>query len=288
MRADGTVTWRELLEETAGVVGARNEARWLCEEASGYFGSEFHEVLDEAATKRSVAHLDAMVARVRTGEPLQYVLGHWSFRELDLMVDPRVLIPRPETELIVDLAKKAMSADAHGAIAVDLGTGSGAIGLALAMELPRGSAEIWITDSSRDALEVASANLAGLGVRGNNVHVALGDWYEALPNAIRGRVALIVSNPPYIAADDSEVEIIVSDYEPHGALFAGSTGLEDLTVIINGSREWLSPNGALVVEIGHRQGSEAKRLATEAGFEDVTIQRDLAGKDRFLTARLKG
>ena len=203
MRADGTVTWRELLEETAAVVGARNEARWLCEEASGYFGSEFHEVLDEAATKRSVAHLDAMVARVRSGEPLQYVLGHWSFRELDLMVDPRVLIPRPETELIVDLAKKAMSADAHGAIAVDLGTGSGAIGLALAMELPRGSAEIWITDSSRDALEVASANLAGLGVRGNNVHVALGDWYEALPNAIRGRVALIVSNPPYIAAGDS-------------------------------------------------------------------------------------
>ena len=95
MGADGTVTWRELLEETAAVVGARNEARWLCEEASGYFGSEFHEVLDEAATKRSVAHLDAMVARVRTGEPLQYVLGHWSFRELDLMVDPRVLIPRP-------------------------------------------------------------------------------------------------------------------------------------------------------------------------------------------------
>jgi len=288
MRADGTVTWRELLEETAAVVGARNEARWLCEEASGYFGSEFHEVLDQAVTKRSVAHLDAMVARVRTGEPLQYVLGHWSFRELDLMVDPRVLIPRPETELIVDLAKKAMSADAHGAIAVDLGTGSGAIGLALAMELPRGSAEIWITDSSCDALEVASANLAGLGVRGNNVHVALGDWYEALPHVIRGRVALIVSNPPYIAAGDSEVEKIVSDYEPHGALFAGSTGLEDLTVIINGSREWLSPNGALVVEIGHRQGSEAKRLATEAGFVDVTIHQDLAGKDRFLTARLKG
>jgi release factor glutamine methyltransferase len=288
MRADGTVTWRELLEETAAVVGARNEARWLCEEASGYFGSEFHEVLDQAVTKRSVAHLDAMVARVRTGEPLQYVLGHWSFRELDLMVDPRVLIPRPETELIVDLAKKAMSADAHGAIAVDLGTGSGAIGLALAMELPRGSAEIWITDSSRDALEVASANLAGLGVRGNNVHVALGDWYEALPHVIRGRVALIVSNPPYIAAGDSEVEKIVSDYEPHGALFAGSTGLEDLTVIINGSREWLSPNGALVVEIGHRQGSEAKRLATEAGFADVTIHQDLTGKDRFLTARLRG
>lgn len=288
MGAEGTVTWRELLDETAAVVGARNEARWLCEEASGYFGSEFHEVLDEAATKRSVAHLDAMVARVRAGEPLQYVLGHWSFRGLDLMVDPRVLIPRPETELIVDLAKKAISSVAHGAIAVDLGTGSGAIGLALAMELPRGSAEIWITDSSSDALEVASANLAGTGVRGNNVHVALGDWYGALPHMIRGRVALIVSNPPYIAAGDSEVEQIVSDYEPHGALFAGSTGLEDLTVIINGSRDWLSSNGALVVEIGHRQGSDAKRLATEAGFEDVTIHQDLAGKDRFLTARLKG
>lgn len=288
MGAEGTVTWRELLDETAAVVGARNEARWLCEEASGYFGSEFHEVLDEAATKRSVAHLDAMVARVRAGEPLQYVLGHWSFRGLDLMVDPRVLIPRPETELIVDLAKKAISSEAHGAIAVDLGTGSGAIGLALAMELPRGSAEIWITDSSSDALEVASANLAGTGVRGNNVHVALGDWYEALPHMIRGRVALIVSNPPYIAAGDSEVEQKVSDYEPHGALFAGSTGLEDLTVIINGSRDWLSSNGALVVEIGHRQGTDAKRLATEAGFEDVTIHQDLAGKDRFLTARLKG
>jgi len=288
MRADGTVTWRELLEETAAVVGARNEARWLCEEASGYFGSEFHEVLDVAATKRSVVHLDAMVARVRTGEPLQYVLGHWSFRELDLMVDPRVLIPRPETELIVDLAKTAITSAASGVIAVDLGTGSGAIGLALAMELPRGSAEIWITDSSRDALEVASANLAGLGVRGNNVHVALGDWYAALPQTIRGRVALIVSNPPYIAADDSEVEQIVIDYEPHSALFAGATGLEDLAVIINGSRDWLRPNGALVVEIGHRQGVEANRLATKAGFADVTIHQDLTGKDRFLTARLRG
>lgn len=288
MRADGTVTWRELLEATAAVVGARNEARWLCEEASGYFGSEFHEVLDVAATKRSVVHLDSMVARVRNGEPLQYVLGHWSFRELDLMVDPRVLIPRPETELIVDLAKTAITSAMSGVIAVDLGTGSGAIGLALAMELPRGSAEIWITDSSRDALEVASANLAGLGVRGNNVHVALGDWYAALPQTIRGRVALIVSNPPYIAVDDSEVEQIVSDYEPHSALFAGTTGLEDLTVIINGSRDWLRPNGALVVEIGHRQGVEAIRLATEAGFADVTIHQDLTGKDRFLTARLKG
>lgn len=288
MGAEGTVTWRELFEETTAVVGARNEARWLCEEASGYFGSEFHEVLGEAATKRSVAHLDAMVARVRTGEPLQYVLGHWSFRGLDLMVDPRVLIPRPETELIVDLAKNAISSEVNGLIAVDLGTGSGAIGLALAMELPRGAIEIWITDSSRDALEVASANLAGIGVRGNNVHVALGDWYEALPDTIRGRVDLIVSNPPYIALGDSEIEKIVSDYEPHGALFAGSTGLDDLTVIISGAREWLCPNGALVVEIGHRQGSEARRLATEAGFVDATIHQDLSGKDRFLTARLKG
>ena len=103
MGVDGTVTWRQLWDETAGLTG-RPQARWLCEEASGAFAAEFLEVLDAPVTERSMAHLDAMLTRWSAGEPLQYVLGHWSFRHLDLLVDRRVLIPRPETELVAQVA----------------------------------------------------------------------------------------------------------------------------------------------------------------------------------------
>src|SRR5829696_5143403 len=104
MDDEGTVTWRQLWAEIDPLVGGRPVARWMCEEASGAEGDEFADVLDQPATERMVHHLDSMVARVRNGEPVQYVLGHWPFRHLDLMVDRRVLIPRPETEQLVDLA----------------------------------------------------------------------------------------------------------------------------------------------------------------------------------------
>ncbi len=144
-------------------------------------GIELMLGLDEPATVRGVARLDAMVARRSTGEPLQYVLGRWGFRLLDLMIDRRVLIPRPETEIVAERALdelRRLDPD-DIPVVVDLGTGSGAIGLSLARE--HGSAEVWITDVSTDALDVARANLAGLGRHGSRVRAVEGSWFEPLP-----------------------------------------------------------------------------------------------------------
>ena len=141
-----TTSWRELLAETTAAVGERPAARWLCEVASG--ADRIEDVLDEPATQRMVAHLDAMLARYRAGEPLAYVLGRWSFRHLDLAVDRRVLIPRPETEVVAGVAIELARTLPPPIVVADLGTGSGAIGLALADELPLDGVTVWLTDAS--------------------------------------------------------------------------------------------------------------------------------------------
>lgn len=283
---DEAITWRVLWEETALVVGGRAEARWLCEEASGAFGSEFAEVLNEPATERTLAHLDAMLARWRAGEPLQYVLGHWSFRRLDLMVDARVLIPRPETELVVETALELAGAmiGEPPLRCADMGTGSGAIGLSLAFEMPRGTVEVWLTDVSADALDVARANAAGLGIAGAGVRFGQGPWFAALPAELKGTFGLIVSNPPYIATGDPEVEAVVHHWEPAGALYAGADGLDAVRAIAEGALEWLAPGGRLVLEIGARHGNAVAELLTSAGLTDVEVRTDLAGRDRIAVA----
>lgn len=284
-----TISWRRLWDETAPLTG-RPEARWLCEEASGAFGDEFLDVLDAPVTERSIAHLDAMLDRLRAGEPLQYVLGHWSFRRLDLLVDRRVLIPRPETELVAEVAigfAREMLAEgaARPMPVADLGAGSGAIGLSLAMELPRGSVDVWLTDLSVDALDVARANTAGLGMAGACVQFGHGPWFDALPSSLRGELAVVVSNPPYIAADDPDVAADVREWEPSSALFAADDGLADIRSIAEGAGEWLRPGGWLVLEIGAGQGVAARAVLTAAGLEDAAIRRDLAGRDRIAIAR---
>ena len=283
---DEAITWRVMWEETALVVGGRAEARWLCEEASGAFGSEFAEVLNEPATERTLAHLDAMLARWRAGEPLQYVLGHWSFRRLDLMVDARVLIPRPETELVVETALELAGAmiGEPPLRCADLGTGSGAIGLSLAFEMPRGTVEVWLTDVSADALDVARANAAGLGIAGAGVRFGQGPWFAALPAELKGTFGIIVSNPPYIATGDPEVDAVVHQWEPAGALYAGADGLDAVRAIGEGALEWLAPGGRLVLEIGARQGRAAVDLLASAGLTDVEVRADLAGRDRIIVA----
>lgn len=286
----GTVTWSTLWAETAAAVGDRVRARWLCEVASGLDGDEFRGALDEAATERMVHHLDAMLVRLRAGEPLQYVLGRWGFRRLDLMVDRRVLIPRPETELVVEVALRLARAMPRPLVLVDLGTGSGAIGLALADELvaelaARDSA-VWLTDASADALDVARANLAGLGHAGAPVRMAHGDWFEALPADGRGTLSIVAANPPYVLDDDPELEPIVRDWEPGSALFGGVDGLDHVRRIVAQSVDWLRPGGALVLEIGGRQGAATAELLRDAGFHDVAVELDLARHERVAHGRL--
>jgi release factor glutamine methyltransferase len=280
------ITWRQLLVETAEVLGDDAEARWLCQEASGLEGREWLLGLDQAATQGGVARLDAMVARRRGGEPLQYVMGHWAFRRLDLLVDRRVLIPRPETELLVEVALELAASQPDPLVVADLGTGSGAVALALADELFPRLVAIWACETDEAALDVARANLAGVGRAGTTVRMALGWWFEALPPELAGELALVVSNPPYLADDDPAVELPVRDWEPAGALFAGPDGLDALREVIAGAPAWLRPGGALMCEIGAGQGRAVAALAEGAGLVDVEIRPDLAGLDRILVAHV--
>ena len=281
---DDTVTWRELWVETTLVVGDRARARWLCEVASGSIdGDEFVARLDEAATVRMVSHLDAMTARLGAGEPLQYVLGEWGFRRITLAIDRRVLIPRPETELVAEVALEKASAVGPTRVVADLGTGSGAIGLSLAHELPLDGTTVWITDASLDALDVARANISGLGRAGVNVRVAHGSWVDALPDDLSFDV--IVSNPPYVADDSADLEAIVDDWEPHDALFAGPDGLDDIRRIIADAPTRLRSGGWLVLEIGADQGDAVAELFRTAGYVDVQVGPDLAGLDRIALGR---
>ncbi|HLI01364.1 MAG TPA: peptide chain release factor N(5)-glutamine methyltransferase [Acidimicrobiales bacterium] len=266
------------------LLGSAQEARWLAEAAAK---TDWPALLDEAVTERTGEWFDRRVARRALGEPLQYVLGRWGFRRLDLFVDRRVLIPRPETEAVVEVALGEL--DRQGpvdqSVAADLGTGSGAIALSLAVERP--GLTVVATDASEPALNVARANLAGVGGRAaTRVSLRLGSWWEALPADLEGRLALAVSNPPYVSeAEMVELDPVVADWEPRSALAAGSDGLDDIRVIVAGAARWLRPGGALVVELAPHQAATAVELAGAAGLTDARVAPDLAGRDRALVAR---
>jgi release factor glutamine methyltransferase len=272
-------TWRSVRREAAEQLGAvaaapESEARWLVEEAA--------PDVDEPVTTRALAHFDAMLARRLAGEPIQYVLGHWAFRTLDLLVDRRVLIPRPETEVVAGEAiEEARRLSAR--VAVDLGTGSGAIALSLAAEVP--GLEVWGVDRSADALAVARANIAGIGRAGARVRMVEGDWFAGLPDELRGAVDVVVSNPPYVA-DGDELPDSVRAWEPATALLAGPDGLDDVRRIVAEAPAWLRRPGALVVEVAPTQAEAAVELALAAGFDEAEFRHDLTGRPRFLRARL--
>lgn len=282
-----TISWRELVTEAAARLGSIPEARRIAEQASGMEGAEFHLALDEPVTVRPAAHFQAMVERREAGEPLQYVLGCWGFRSLDLFVDSRVLIPRPETETLVDVALGELARLAPGPhpVVIDLGTGSGAIALSLATEVA--GAEVWATDSSPDALAVARANLAGLGTVARNVRLAEGSWFAALSPMLRGRVHLIVSNPPYVGEREvPDLPPEVAKWEPRSALVSGPTGLEQVEAIVEEAPLWLTRPGSLVVEIAPHQSEAAIACALHSGFSAAEVRPDLTGRLRALVAHL--
>lgn len=278
-------TWGAVLHRAEAELRSRQAAGWMVERASGWEAAELSAHLRDVAPARAVAHVDAMVARRAGGEPLQYVLGRWQFRGLDLFIDRRVLIPRPETETVAGAAVSELrGSDSAHPVVVDLGTGSGAIGLSVAAEVA--GARVWATDVSTAALAVARANLAGLGTRaGTRVRLVEGDWWAALPPELRGTVDLVVSNPPYVA-DDEALPPEVADWEPEAALRAGPTGLEALEVVVGEAPPWLRRPGTVVAEVAPHQVEAAVALASGAGYADVEVKPDLTGKPRVLVARL--
>ena len=278
-----------MLAETTEQMGDANEARWLCEHASGLDGAEFRQSQHEFVTTAMAKQLHDMVRRRLAGEPLQYVMKRWAFRHLDVLVDQRVLIPRPETELLVDvglaIANERLKQVERPLNIVDLGTGSGVIGLSMAHELPLGKTKVWLTDQSSDALDVARGNLVGVGQKGGGVRLALGSWWNALDASLKGAIDIALCNPPYIAHNDDEVATDVHKWEPHSALYAGDNGLADIREVISGAPTWLANNGWLALEIGYRQGDDVRVLFENAGLVNIDIRRDLAGRDRIALAQ---
>jgi release factor glutamine methyltransferase len=300
--ADPAGDRRQLLAAIGAQLGSANEARWIVEHVEQYLGLSPTDGVGHQAARH-------LADRRSAGEPLQYVLGRWPFRCLDLAVDARVLIPRPETEQVVEVALAELHRARGGSetadalvpppVCVDLGTGSGAIGLSLAVEGSRWypDLQVWATDRSDGALEVAAANLADLSSRADladlaiRVHLVQGTWFEALPTDLVGRVDLLVSNPPYVSeAEYPLLDPVVRQWEPAAALVAargadGVAGMSDIEAVLSGATRWLGPSGAVVVEMAPHQAGAAADAARRAGFAQVSVQRDLAGRLRMLVAR---
>lgn len=206
-----------------------------------------------------------LFARRAAGEPLAYLLGRHAFFNLDLQVDQRVLIPRADTEILLQWALQ-LSSNFPQSTVLDLGTGSGAVALAIKKSQP--AAQVTALDASADALAVAQANAERLGL---DVRFVLSNWFAA----ITGRFNLIVSNPPYIASGDPHLAALT--HEPQAALVAGADGLDDLRHIISGAPAHLQPGGWLLLEHGFTQAADVQALLRASGFAQVQSRRDLAG-----------
>jgi len=232
---------------------------------------------DDLVAGDQAAVFEALVQRRARGEPVAYLTGQRGFWRFDLAVTPATLIPRPETELLVELALERLPTDRALRVA-DLGTGSGAIALALAHERPR--AQVLATDASAQALAVAQANAAAL--RLGNVGFGEGDWYAPLADE---RFDLIASNPPYIALGDPHLDEGDLRYEPASALSSGHDGLDAIRAIVADAPTHLVAGGWLLLEHGWDQGEAVRALLAAAGFAEVATRQDLEGRDRVSLGR---
>jgi release factor glutamine methyltransferase len=224
--------------------------------------------------------LAALVARRAAREPLQHLTGRAPFRSLELAVGPGVFVPRPETELVAQLAIDALrAAAAPEPIGVDLGSGSGAIAIALATEVPH--ADVWAVEKSRDALPWTRRNVEESGA--GNLTLVEGDLADALPE-LDGRVAVLVSNPPYVPAAEIPADPEVHLHDPELALYGGVDGLDVIRVISRRGLELVHPGGVLVLEHAEHQSAAIAELLAADGWRAIAHHRDLTGRDRATTA----
>lgn len=283
-------TVRTLLKSTAAWLGKRGspsaklDAELLLGHVLEQSRTQLYMHSDRPVTEEERATFRALVQRRATGEPVAYLTGTKGFWTLDLEVDARVLVPRPETEHVVELALRYTRQFTHRAWRiVDVGTGSGALALALASELPE--ATVLATDISAGALEVARNNAERLGLR-DRVKFAQADGLAPLASR-PGSVDLIVSNPPYVAEDDPAMEDAVRRFEPSVALFADEDGYGVIRRLLPQAARALVPGGALLMEFGVRQGDTLRRLGREH-FASAYLSPDYTGRDRVLVALAHG
>jgi release factor glutamine methyltransferase len=265
------VTVADALSGAAALGVARLDAQLLLLHALGRPVVERAWLLahdDAALTGPQSAAFSALIRRRRQGEPVAYLLGEKEFRGLALQIDARVLVPRPDTETLVDWALECVAGQSTAKV-LDLGTGSGAIALALKHALP--GLRVEAVDASAGALEVARANAERLGLQ---VAFRQADW---LAGAAQDH-AVIVSNPPYVAQDDPHLPAL--SHEPLSALAAGPDGLDDIRRIVQDAPDHLAAGGWLLLEHGHDQATAVRALLTARGFESVQSRIDLAGIER--------
>ncbi|MFW2355370.1 peptide chain release factor N(5)-glutamine methyltransferase [Hydrogenophaga sp.] len=224
----------------------------------------------DALDSDAAVRLDDLVRRRQRGEPMAYLRGDQEFFGLSLAVDPRVLVPRPDTEALVNWALELVDSSSNTARVLDLGTGSGAIALAIAAQRPRASMSA--TDASEEALAVARGNARRLGLP---VRFHAGSWLAAVPGQ---RFDVIVTNPPYIA--DGDPHLAALTHEPLSALTAGADGLDDIRTIIYNASNALLPGGWLLIEHGFDQAAAVRALLQAAGFDHVSSRTDLAAIER--------
>lgn len=261
---------RGVVAEAARMLGDRLEAELLLLHVLDKPRSWLIAHADDALDAVRVDEFHALVRRRLDGEPVAYITGHRGFWTLNLEVTPATLIPRPETELLVELALARMTPTSR---VLDLGTGSGAIALALARECP--TASVVATDASEDALAVARRNAKKHGI--GNVRFVHGDWLAPLAGET---FDLIVSNPPYIEADDPHLSRGDLRFEPASALASGADGLDDIRRIVAQAREHLQPNGWLLMEHGWNQGEAVREVLLAVGYRDAFTAQDLEDRDR--------
>ena len=270
--------------EGAGIANAAQEVRWLLAYALEMKHHELASRTEQSVTTEQLARVMSVVRRRESREPLQYILGSQEFCGLDFSGTPAVLIPRPETELLIQETLRE-GRFAEGAVLVDVGTGSGCVAVTLATILD--GMRIFALDCSHAALKVAKGNADRHGV-GDKIIWLEGDLLSPLKECVGvGTVDAIISNPPYIAeADWAGLQPEVRDYEPRGALLAGPQGIEFHERLIHDSKEFLAPGGLLVMELGQNQAPLVRRVVEEAkGYTGLQSVEDDAGVERVLIAR---
>ncbi|MBC7247240.1 MAG: peptide chain release factor N(5)-glutamine methyltransferase [Actinobacteria bacterium] len=275
--------WAEAYLERYGIYKPRLNAELLLSHCAGCGRAELYarpEMEMSAAARRAFFRC----VRRRAGrEPLQYVTGVSGFRRLELAVDGRVLIPRPETEMLVERALEILRGEGGHPLVVDVGTGSGCIALSLAKEHPQ--AVVHATDGSGEALQAARENASRLGMEGV-VDFHRGDLLRALPPRLEGRIDLVVSNPPYVReADFPLLPPEVREHEPRVALVAGPGGTEVHARLAEQALSWLAPGGCLLMECGEDQAEELCRMLENLGYAAVRKGDDLTGRPRMVEGR---
>ncbi len=265
----------------AGIEDARLSAEWLVADVVGIPRLELPFHYDEPVSDAARHAIEQMAERLAGGEPIQYVLGHTDFMGFRILTDPRALIPRPETEELVEkVMRESDLGERERPIVADVGTGTGCIAIALAEWQP--SMEVWALDRSTAALSLARENVAAHGLE-ERVRLVESDLLADLPPT---QVDAVVSNPPYITEDDyAALPLHIRDHEPELALAAGPEGLSVYERLAPQALNRLVPGGWMFLEIGAEQADAVKALVEGAGFSEVVVHLDLAGRDRIVQAR---